>query len=152
MEWTIKEAAKITGLSTDTLRYYDKEGFVIPKRKDNGYRYYDETEIMILKNIVVMKYAHFTLNEMKAMEEIFRQEENAECNEITRQILTAKARELRQKAKNFQQIIRLLEQLLAMVDSTEAYLANQDQVTAFIDQIFAAVRSGDTDSLLKEEG
>ncbi|MBO5493806.1 MAG: MerR family transcriptional regulator [Pyramidobacter sp.] len=39
----IKEAAARTGLSTDTLRYYEKEGLIPAVRRDeSGYRDYDE--------------------------------------------------------------------------------------------------------------
>ncbi len=39
----IKEAAARTGLSADTLRYYEKEGLIPPvRRDDSGYRDYDE--------------------------------------------------------------------------------------------------------------
>ena len=81
MEWTIKQTSYITGLSTDTLRYYEKEGMVSPKRHENGYRYYDQQDIAILKNIVVMKYAHFSLAEMKSMEDLYVQNPGTACNE-----------------------------------------------------------------------
>ena len=39
----IKEASARTGLSADTLRYYEKEGLIPPVRRDeSGYRDYDE--------------------------------------------------------------------------------------------------------------
>ena len=39
----IKEAAARTGLSPDTLRYYEKEGLIPSVRRDeSGYRDYDE--------------------------------------------------------------------------------------------------------------
>ena len=36
----IKDFAAQTGLSTDTLRYYEKEGLLQPARDANGYRNY----------------------------------------------------------------------------------------------------------------
>ena len=35
----ISEAAKLLGISTDTIRYYEKEGVIYPKRiSQNNYR------------------------------------------------------------------------------------------------------------------
>ena len=142
MEWTIKQTTEITGLSADTLRYYEKEGMVSPKRHENGYRYYDEQDITILKNIVVMKYARFTINEMKSMEELYTQNPNADCNEISRRTLNAKIGELNQAILNYQKIVSLMEELLALANSPESCIANEEQIDSFISQIFDDIKSG----------
>jgi MerR family copper efflux transcriptional regulator len=36
----IGELASATGLSRDTLRFYEKRGLLLPRRRDNGYRDY----------------------------------------------------------------------------------------------------------------
>ena len=60
MTWTIRQISKMTGVSTDSLRFYEKLGILKPHRKDNGYRPYDEYDYKALQYIVVMKYAHFS--------------------------------------------------------------------------------------------
>jgi len=142
MKWTIKQTTEQTGLSADTLRYYDKEGILSPKRHENGYRYYDEADIMILKNIVVMKYARFSLAEMKHMEELFAQEPNMACHEINKQVFQAKIAELNQTIGNYQKIICLMNELLSMIDNTEVYLRNKGEIAEFINQIFEDIRRG----------
>ena len=109
MGWTIRQTSEKTGISEDTLRYYDKENIISPKRGENGYRLYDDNDISNLKNIVIMKYAHFTLAEIKRMEERFGLDPNADCNEICRGILSSKVTELRRAICNYQQIVELLE-------------------------------------------
>ena len=143
MSWTIRQTTETTGLSADTLRYYEKEGIIFPKRHENGYRYYDESDISALKNIVVMKYAHFTLAEMKSIEELYTRETNSECNEICKRILNAKITELNQAILNYSKIVKLLESLLPMVDSIDAYHRNEHRIDEFIDQIFSDVRGKD---------
>lgn len=154
MKWTIRQTTEATGLSADTLRYYEKEGMVSPKRHENGYRFYDEHDIGILKNIVVMKYAHFTLAEMKSMEELYTRESGAECNEICRRILNTKIAELNQAILNYQKIVKLMEALLPMVESIEAYHMNEKRIDEFIDQIFNDIQCGllsqDTYKIKKE--
>ncbi|MBR3375918.1 MAG: MerR family transcriptional regulator, partial [Firmicutes bacterium] len=42
MQYKIGDVARILGISTDLLRYYEKKGVVTPtKDKQNDYRYYD---------------------------------------------------------------------------------------------------------------
>lgn len=40
----IKEFSRITGISPDTLRFYEKEGLLRPERDANGYRTYREQD------------------------------------------------------------------------------------------------------------
>ena len=142
MGWTIKQTAERTGVPADTLRYYDKEGILSPGRHENGYREYEENDIAILKNIIVMKYAHFSIAEMKRMEEIFTRDPSADCNEVCRRILGAKIIELKQAIGNYQKIVALMEELLPMIDSTDSYVANKGKVDEFINQIFEDIREG----------
>ena len=115
MAWTIKQATEKTGIPADTLRYYDKEGIISPKRRENGYRYYDENDITALKNIVVMKYAHFSLAEMRSMEELYNSGPGTPCSEVCKSVLSAKLTELNRAIQNYQKIVSLLEELLLMV-------------------------------------
>ena len=52
----IKELAEKTGLSTDSIRFYEKKNLIQPSlRADNNYRYYDERNVekSCLSSIVV---------------------------------------------------------------------------------------------------
>lgn len=142
MKLTIRQASEQTGIPADTLRYYDKEGLVSPGRSEGGYRHYDERDIVNLKHIVVMKYAHFTLAEIKSMEALIHQNPSADCNEISRDILNAKITELRQMIRNYQKITALMEELLPMIDCADSYRAGEDKIEGFIEQIYQDIRSG----------
>ena len=141
MGWTIKQAAEKTGIPADTLRYYDKEGILSPSRHENGYRLYDDSDIANLKTLIVMKYAHFTLAEIKSMEELLRHDSTANCNEICKGILNSKIVELRQAICNYQKIVTMMEELLSMIGSVDCYMANAGQIDGFISQIFDDIRS-----------
>jgi len=132
MNYTVKQVSEKIGVSMDTLRYYDKEGILSPLRSENGYRQYDENDILLLKNIIVMKYAHFTLGEMKDMERLFSLEPTMDCNEISRSILEAKVKQLKQRILNYKNIVSLIENLLSMVDSHDAFIENKDKVDEYI--------------------
>lgn len=50
MEYSIKALADLTGVTTRTLRYYDKIGLLKPKRiNSSGYCIYGEKEIDLLQ-------------------------------------------------------------------------------------------------------
>ena len=45
-EWTLREVSEQTGLSTHTLRYYERAGLLAPvARTDGGHRRYSERDI-----------------------------------------------------------------------------------------------------------
>ena len=62
----ISEFAEISGLSIDTLRYYDKIDLLVPERKD-GNRWYTEKELKKAKEINYLKSIHFTLDEIQVI-------------------------------------------------------------------------------------
>jgi len=141
MELTIKQAVELTGISADTLRFYEKEGLLVTKRKANGYRYYTERDVAMLKNLVVLRYAHFTLAEIKGMERIFSMEHDEECNEISKRVLTNKKNELKQAIVNYQRIIDLIDELLAMAETSEDYCVNEELIDEFVISIFDDIRN-----------
>lgn len=45
MKYTIGEFSQITEISVYTLRYYEKENLISPKRLENGQRYYTDKDL-----------------------------------------------------------------------------------------------------------
>lgn len=63
MEYTINKVAKISGVSTRILRYYDEIGLLKPKRiNSSGYRIYSQNEIDKLQQILFYKELDLPLN------------------------------------------------------------------------------------------
>ncbi|MCI8295480.1 MAG: MerR family transcriptional regulator [Lachnospiraceae bacterium] len=61
-----KEAAKITGLSTAALRYYEKERLLPPvKRNDQRYRQYTDEDIEWIRMIQCMRMANIPIQSIK---------------------------------------------------------------------------------------
>ena len=69
MKMQIKEFAKFTGVSVRTLHYYDEIGLLQPAHVDRatGYRYYDETSLLRMQEILFYRELDFSL---KSIEEI----------------------------------------------------------------------------------
>ncbi|MEH2949340.1 MerR family transcriptional regulator [Sporofaciens sp. JLR.KK001] len=66
--YSAKEAAEITGLSTATLRYYEKEQ-LLPQiaRNDQKYRQYAEEDIEWIKMIQCMRRAIYQFSPLRNM-------------------------------------------------------------------------------------
>ncbi|WP_417434787.1 MerR family transcriptional regulator [Hoeflea sp.] len=60
----IGELARISGVSRDTLRFYEKRGLIRPLRGSNGYRSYPEQTGMIVTYIRMAQRLGFTLAEI----------------------------------------------------------------------------------------
>ena len=154
MELTISQISKTTGLSADTLRYYEKEGILSAKRRENGYRYYDEKDITDLKYLVVMKYAGFSLAEIKNIEMISPDsispgtDPNEDCVTIVKNIINKKVTELKLAIRNYQKIVELLEASLSIMDcpekiSPEEIRERSAALDEYIGQIFEDIRKGE---------
>jgi MerR family copper efflux transcriptional regulator len=62
----IGELASATGLSRDTLRFYEKRGLLQPRRRDNGYRDYPLEAVQWLCYLRSAQQLGFTLAEIEA--------------------------------------------------------------------------------------
>lgn len=65
--YSIGEFAKLLGINSKTLRYYDLIGILKPSAVDKytGYRSYSNSQIAEYKKIVYLKNLGFTLEEIK---------------------------------------------------------------------------------------
>lgn len=63
--YRIGEFAKLVGLSTYTLRYYEGQGLIKSRRDENGVRYYTDLDIRWVGFILHLKGTGMRLNELK---------------------------------------------------------------------------------------
>ncbi len=65
---TVHEVAKLAGVSTRTLRYYDRLGLLPPAAtSDAGYRLYGEADLVRLQQILFLRELDFPLKEIAPM-------------------------------------------------------------------------------------
>jgi len=56
MAWSIAEVARMSGVTSRTLRHYDEIGLLRPAyAAANGYRYYEQDELLRLQQILVLR-------------------------------------------------------------------------------------------------
>lgn len=101
--YSIQEASQILGMSKDTLRYYDRIGIISPSRKDNRYRRYSKEDLIDLMNVQIMRYADFSLDEIKGKFGFHKMEsmDSVYCEEVAA-FLDAKNAATRKKIKHLE--------------------------------------------------
>ncbi|MDO5010277.1 MAG: MerR family transcriptional regulator [Intestinibacter bartlettii] len=68
LTFNISETSKITGLSIDTLRYYDKIGLIESKKNPNNrYRYYTIGDISIINHIKNLRDLDLSIHDIKLL-------------------------------------------------------------------------------------
>ena len=65
---SINQVEKITGVSKRNIRFYEKEGLLLPKRNhENGYRVYDESDVWRIKVIKMLRMLDMPLEEIQSV-------------------------------------------------------------------------------------
>jgi DNA-binding transcriptional MerR regulator len=66
MAYTVKKLAQISGVSIRTLHWYDEVGLLKPAyHGSNGYRYYEEEQLLILQQILFFRELGFELKKIR---------------------------------------------------------------------------------------
>lgn len=96
----INEVAKVSGVSSRTLHYYDEIGLLKPTKLENGYRVYTENDLDKLQQILFYKFLGFKLSKIS---EILNNKSNKlEILEEQRQLI------LKEKSR-YEQILNTIE-------------------------------------------
>lgn len=68
MVYTVTNLAKISGVSVRTLHWYDEVGLLKPAYYgSNGYRYYEEEQLLVLQQILFFKELGFELKQIQSV-------------------------------------------------------------------------------------
>lgn len=81
MDHSVHTLASLAGISVRTLHYYDEIGLLSPKvNPENGYRQYNDEDLLKLQQILFFRELEFPLSEIKAMlsDPIFNREKALE--------------------------------------------------------------------------
>ncbi|PXX39765.1 MerR family transcriptional regulator [Undibacterium pigrum] len=122
----ISELEQLSGLSRDTIRYYERIGLLAsPPRSDNGYRSYEAHTVDILKFIKMAQQIGFSLDQMReALPHLSQPPER--CEELLTAMLE-KRQEIIQRIADEKARLALLDKLM------QKFLGEQSQ-TAYMDE------------------
>ena len=107
----IHELAKHTGLSRDTIRFYEKMGLIQAQRATNGYRHYTEQMAVRLQLIKLAKSLGFQLSEITALVQVLDEQQQLSAEHI-QQCLEEKISEIEEKLHQLQALKDLLQGIL----------------------------------------
>lgn len=65
----IRDLEYKTGLDRATIRFYEKEGFIAPERKENGYRSYSESDKDTLLKIKLLRQLGLPLDKIRQLQQ-----------------------------------------------------------------------------------
>lgn len=100
---SINQVEKMTGVSKRNIRFYEKEGLLLPKRnQENGYRVYDEGDIWRIKVIKMLRMLDMPLEEIRCV---------LEGDRPLNEAIEEQQAELERKAKELQAAIHFCEQM-----------------------------------------
>ncbi|WP_151737161.1 MerR family transcriptional regulator ['Paenibacillus yunnanensis' Narsing Rao et al. 2020] len=107
--FTIKQTAEQTGISEDTIRYYEKIALLSrADRKDNGHRVYRQEDIRTIRLLGCLKKTGMPLEEMRPFLAVSSEADPAEHPELVEH--------LRSHRENIVSQIASLQQIVDFID------------------------------------
>lgn len=104
-QYTPSELASLTGVTPRTIRYYDQRGLLKPEsRNAEGYRLYGSDALLRMQRITMLKFAGFSLGEIRDALEVTEQENLWQLLSDQKQLIT-------QRIEQLEEIVNLLDEL-----------------------------------------
>ncbi|MBU9813811.1 Zn(2+)-responsive transcriptional regulator [Rahnella sp. C60] len=111
--YKIGELARLANVSTDTVRYYEKQGMMgTGSRSPSGYRQYNEGDVQRLRFIRYAKSTGFTLDAIKELLSIRIDPLHHTCQE-SKSIVNERLAEVELKLQELNQMRESLQRLSA---------------------------------------
>lgn len=110
--FTIKQTAEQTGISEDTIRYYEKIA-LLPRaeRKDNGHRIYRREDIHTIQLIACLKKTGMPLEEMRPFLAVSADADPAEYPELV-ELLKSHRTTIVSQIASLQQVVDFIDMKL----------------------------------------
>lgn len=127
----IGELASRSGISAETLRYYEREGLLPPPRRgDNGYRLYSSDNLERIAFIRRAKAVGFTLDEIRELLSFDTERDVHTCAEV-RHFAEAKRRDIEARLRELERMRDALTQLIDTCCGGAQSAAHCSILTAF---------------------
>ena len=136
---TIGKLALGSVVTTDTIRYYEKEGLLAPASKTGaGYRLYDEQAVRRLHFIKHAQQCGFSLMEIRELLAL-KESDDACCNDV-RRVANEKKLLLEHKIKALKDMSQALSELITICNDESRPLANCPIIEALENSMVKHVR------------
>ena len=137
----IGQVAQETGLSIDTIRFYEKQGLLKRSpRTEGGFRLFGLSDIETLRFIRKAQELGFSLNEIRELL-ILRSDQVPACSHV-KELLDQKLTSVEQKITELQSLERSLKRALQKCKrELKTAVAGHEECCPVIDEINRAARS-----------
>ncbi|MFZ1813145.1 MAG: Cu(I)-responsive transcriptional regulator [Rhizobiaceae bacterium] len=105
----IAEAGQHCGLPPKTIRYYEEIGLVVPSRRPNGYRHYDERAIHKLRFLARARGLGFSIAECRQLLALY--EDTGRESSVVKAIATQRITEIDRKIAELSELKSMLDHL-----------------------------------------
>ena len=131
--FTIGKLATLAETSTDTLRYYEREGLIRPAdRTGSGYRLYDNESARRIQFIKQAQQCGFTLTEIRNLL-VLRNRDAACCGDVRNRAIEKKI-QLEHKIKAMKSMSKALDRVIADC-ADEAQPVGECTIIAALEQV-----------------
>lgn len=108
---TIGELSKMLGISTHSIRYYEKEGLIKPTEiSDGGYRLYDFDDMHLLSAIMLLRDSEISLKSIKRLFDDYNKDNCLTVFKQSYQTIEEQIEKLLKVKKRLQENIELIQQ------------------------------------------
>ncbi len=116
---SIGEAAKASGLTEDTLRYYERIGLTpFVERAPSGHRRYSRDDLEWLAFVTNMRKTGMSIETLARYAELIRRAEAGEdTSQEKRALLLAHAQSVREKIKDLETCLEVVDYKLSRLDA-----------------------------------
>ena len=137
---TIGKLALATDVTSDAIRYYEKEGLLTPTTKTGaGYRLYNEDAVRRLRFIKQAQHCGFSLSEIREL--LTLKNSDAACCKDVRSVAIAKKLQLAHKIKALQIMSQALTELITICNN-EAKPLDECPILAALETSMAKQKKG----------
>lgn len=137
---TIGKLAQQAEVTADTVRYYEKEGLLVPARKTGaGYRLYDEDALRRLRFIRQAQKCGFSLAEIREL--LALKSSDAACCKDVKSAAVTKKLQLEHKIRALQLMSRALSELIAICNE-ETHPLDECPILAALENSMAKQAKG----------
>jgi DNA-binding transcriptional MerR regulator len=136
---TIGKIATLAKVSTDTLRYYERERLIEPAAKsEGGYRLYERDALRRIRFIKQAQQCGFTLTEIRAL--LTLRSSDAACCRDVRRLALEKKLQLEAKIKTMKVMSKALHHLIAAC-STDSRSLDDCPILAALERVNGVKRT-----------
>lgn len=135
MAYTVTQLAKISGVSIRTLHWYDEVGLLKPAyHTANGYRWYEEEQLLILQQILFFKELGF---ELKQIQRLLKRNDFDKVVALSshREVLTKNLKRTKRLIKTIDETIQHLQGTKKMKDSEIYFGFSQEKQAEYEQQL-----------------